>query len=153
MSEVRKCRAAEIFDDPRSSDLIAEYSAECAIALVGKPAPQRDAYECLEIACGAQSFAAYDDAGKLCGFALIIVAIVPHYTLSCATVESLFVSRSQRKSGLGAKLMHSVEEAARWAGCEAIFYSAPVGSSLARLLSIRPDEYTHTNQVFCRRLK
>lgn len=143
-----QCRAQEIFDDPDGPLLIEEYSAECAIALLGKPAPRRDMYENLE-ACGmGHCFAAYED-GRLVGFAMLLIAVVPHYTLSCANLESLFVTRA---ASCGGELMQRVEEYARKCGCTAIFYAAPVQSRLAKLLFLQEDLYVHTGYVFARSL-
>lgn len=148
VSEVRMCMAAEIFDDPRGLDLIAEYAEECANALIGKPAPRRDTYESLEATGFAQCFAAYED-GRLCGFAMLIVSVVPHFELSYAATESLFVSRGAIG---GTDLMTALEDYARRSGCTALFYTAPVNSRLARLLHLRGKPYERTNEVFCRRL-
>lgn len=162
MIAIRTCSVAELFDDPRCARLIAAYAEECGNALVGKPAPRRDMYENLERTGLAQCFAAYEDEA-LCGFALLVTAVVPHYGLSCATLESLFVERG---AGSGRDLMRAVEELARERGCVAIFYAAPVESRLAELLflrssdlcdhrrrrRLRSDAYMLTNYVFCRRL-
>jgi hypothetical protein len=146
--EVRACGAREIFKDPAGEKLIAEYAAECAIALVGKPAPRLDMYENIEVSGLGQCFSVRKD-GQLCGFAMVITAVVPHYALSCATTESIFVSRDG--SG-GLELMSALEEYATRVGCTSIFYAVPVGSRMARLLFLWTDRYTHTNHVFCRRL-
>lgn len=155
MIEVRACSVAELFDDPRCAELIAEYAEECGNALIGKPAPRRDLYEGIERIGLAQCFAAYEnrdhplDQPQLAGFALIIIAVVPHYGLSCATLESLFVTRDAH---CGSELIRVVEEYSRKAGCTAIIYAAPVDSRLARLLLVRSDHYALTNLVFSRRL-
>lgn len=153
-----QCRAQEIFDDPDGPRLIEEYSAECAIALVGKPAPRRDMYENLE-ACGmGHCFAAYEScdrdshAGQRCklvGFAMLLIAVVPHYSLSMGNLESLFVTQG---SHCGLELMAAVEAYAKAQGCTAVGYSAPVGSRLARLLFLQEGKYMHTSHVFARRL-
>lgn len=149
MIAIRTCNVAELFDNPRSAPLIAEYAEECGNALIGKPAPRQDMYQNLEGTGMAQCFAAYEDE-QLCGFALLIIASVPHYGLSCATLESIFVTR---EAHCGPELMQAVEENARTAGCTTIFYAAPVDSRLARLLHTRSDAYTLTNHVFSRRLQ
>jgi hypothetical protein len=148
MAEIQQCRVAELFDDPRCEELIAEYAAECGNALIGKPAPRRDLYESLEASGLGQCFAAYE-GGMLCGFAMVIASVVPHYGLSCATTESLFVERGSHS---GAELMRAIEDYARAAGCTAFFYTAPLNSRMARLLFLCADEYANTNHVFCKRL-
>jgi hypothetical protein len=145
--EVRTCRVAELFDDPRSAELIAAYAEECGSDLIGKPAPRRDIYENLERSLG-QCFIGSQD-GKLCGFAFLVIAVVPHYGLSCATLESLFV---EQESAAGTALMRCVEAFAKGEGCTTIFYSAPVNSRLAELLFVRSDVYTLTYHGFSRRL-
>ncbi len=147
--EVRRCTVAEIFDDPASKALFAEYAEECACALIGKPAPRRDYYENLEVSGMAQAFAAYED-GFLRGFAFVLTMVAPHYDSFYGGTESLFVSRGAH---CGTALIEAAEEYARSVGCVSFFLSAPVGSRFARLLFLYRDLYTHTGHVFCRRLK
>lgn len=147
--DVHVCAVAEIFEDPAGDALIAEYAEECAIALVGKPAPRRDMYENLEASGLGQCFCVRRD-GELIGFAMVVMAVAPHYGLSCATYESIFV-RHEAPGGL--ELMRAVAEYAKRLGCVSVFCCAPVNSRLARLLFLSSDEYTHTNHVFCKRLK
>lgn len=148
MIEVRKCTARELFEDPEWAELVEEYSKECGLALIGKPAPRLDVYENLERAVAAQCFGVWQD-GKLTGFAMVLCSVVPHYSLNCANTESLFV-----RNGCpgGTTLMAAVDRHAAEAGATAIFYSAPVRSRLARLLFLCADEYVNTNHVFAKRL-
>jgi GNAT superfamily N-acetyltransferase len=150
-SVIRPCRAAEIFDDPLFPALAGEAAAECANRALSAPSPDRAVYEALEQSGMAHCFRG-EAAGELAGFALVLVAPSGHNSMRYATVESLFVSKQHRPGGLGARLMEAVEAAAREAGSEAVFYSAHVGSSLARLLFLSSDRYTNTNHIFCRRL-
>lgn len=149
--EARTCRVAEIFDDAASAALFAEYSAECANPFLGETAPRRDSYENLEALGFGQCFSARED-GVLVGFAFSLRCVLPHYGVSKATVESLFVSQSARPRGLGMKLMDAVEDDALGVGCTEILYSAPVDSQLAKLLFLCVDEYHHTGYAFTRRL-
>ena len=148
---VARCRAAEIFADACSAELFAAYDAECANPLLGPTTPQGAIYEALEATGSVQAFAGYLN-GVLCGFGFVILGPLPHYGRKFATVESVFVARVARHSGLGTRLMSELEEFAREAGCEVIFYSAPVGSRLARLLFLS-DDYCNTNHVFTKRLR
>jgi len=147
-TEVRACSSAEIFDDPLGPPLIQEYAEECGNALIGKPAPRRDMYENLEASGLGQCFAAYEK-GLLVGFAMVLVCVVPHYGLSLANAESLFVTRSAH---CGGQLMKALDDYAAAQGCVTIFYTAPVGSRLAKLLFLCADEYVNTNHVFSKRL-
>jgi hypothetical protein len=145
---IRKCMAAEIFDHPRGPGLIAEYAAECGNALIGKPAPRKDMYQNLEASGLGQCFAAYEDE-QLVGFAMVLVCVVPHFGLALANAESLFVTR---EASCGGQLMRTLDDYATDRGCVTIFYTAPVGSRLARLLFLCADQYTNTNHVFAKRL-
>lgn len=146
---IRSCKAAEIFGDPRGPGLIAEYAAECVNALIGKPAPRLDIYENLEASGMGQCFAAYERY-EMVGFAMVIVAVVPHYSLSCATLESLYVTRN---ATCGGDLLKALEDYAHSLGATGLFFTAPVKSRMARLFFLQEgDRYTLTNHVFCRRL-
>jgi len=149
---IRQCRAREIFENPRGQALIDEYSAECANALLGKPAPSLDYYENLEAAGIGQCFAAYqslpwDPIGdqRLVGFAMVLIAVVPHFSLALGNYESVFVSKD---ASCGGQLMDAVEQYAKECGCRYFFVTAPLGSRLARLCFMCADEYLHTNHVF-----
>lgn len=156
MTKIRQCRAREIFEDPAGASLIAEYATECGNALIGKPAPRLDVYENLEISGMGQCFAAYERLGhplddpQLVGFAMVVVAVVPHYTLAIATLESIFVTRD---ASCGGELMDAIEEYAKELGAKAVIYTAPLGSRMARLMFLHSDLYVHTNHVFTRRLQ
>jgi GNAT superfamily N-acetyltransferase len=150
--EVRKCAAAEIFDDPASPALFAEYLGECANPVLGCAAPDRAAYEALEQLGPGQCFGGYV-ASKLCGFAFVMAGELPFHPDGHAAVERLFVASAARATGLGAALMKAIETHARDAGCATITYSAPAGSRLAMLLFLLWDEYRNTNHIFARKLR
>lgn len=151
MTEIRKCAVAEIFDDPKCGALFAEYTIECANPMLGPTRPERGRYEAMESIGMAQCFS-YREGGALCGFACLLTAVVPHFGLSHGTVESLFVARTARCAAVWFAFRRVIEDFARESGCGTIFYTAPVGSSLARILSHEDDLYRNTNLVFGRSL-
>lgn len=151
-TEIRKCAAAEIFDHPASAALFAEHADECANPLLGRTCPRRAMYDALEAAGVGHTFAAHRD-GDLAGFAFVLRGPMPHYEGVFATVESLFVGKQARHGGLGRHLMDAIEAYAAETGCAAIFYSAPVGSRMARMMALQPSRYRRTNLIFTRRLR
>jgi GNAT superfamily N-acetyltransferase len=119
---------------------------------LGEASPDQETYLGIEGVGLAQCFSVRLD-GALCGFAVLLLAPLPHYGgRLCATVESIFVSAVAREMGLGVQLMRAVDRYAAHEECAAIFYTAPVNSRLAKLLFLCSDEYTHTNHVFTKRL-
>lgn len=136
---------AKVINEP---ELLAEYATECSITLIGTPNPQWETYAAMEAVGLMQVFAAYSD-DHMVGFASVLVAVLPHYGVKIATVESLFVSKDQRGTGVGARLMQIIERYATGAGCKAILYSAPADGRLEELLGKR---YARTNSVFCKPL-
>lgn len=133
--------SAEIFAAP---ELLEHYAAECSIPLIGPINPQPAMYEALERAGILKCFGFFE--GKtLVGFATVLTTVLPHYGKKVATVESIFAKRG------GKDLMHAIDVYAKEAGCVAVFYSAPVGGRLERLLSAKKN-WTHTNAIFCRSL-
>lgn len=152
VAAVVRCRAAEIFADPRSAALFEENERETANPLLGPVTPDREMYAALEGTGLTLCFAARE-GGVLCGYAFLVMSVAPHYGKKFATVASLFVREAARRGGLGAALMRTAEEEAKAAGCEEIFYTARVGSRLARLLFLQEDRYALTNHVFTKRLR
>lgn len=146
--EVRLCRVDEIF---ARAELLAEYEAECANPELGACVPQREVYERLEEFGNGLFVGGYVD-GVLRGFASAVIGPLPHHPGVFAIVESVFAASAVRRTGLGNELMAAIEGYARDAKCGWIFYLAPVGSQLARLLFLQGDLYTNTGHTFCRRL-
>ncbi len=151
MREIRTCMAADVFDDPASEALFAEYAEECANPVLGRTVPSRAMYEAIE-AAGAGKCLSVSVDGALVGFAFVLIGPLPHFQGLFATVESVFLNRQSRRFGLGLRLMEAVESLARDAGCEAIFFCAPTGSRFLAVLRRRRG-YWRTNVVFTKRLQ
>jgi hypothetical protein len=139
---------AEILE---STDLLAEYAAECSIPEIGTACPQAAIYAEMERLGIVQVFGAYTH-DRLAGFASVLFSVLPHYGRMVATVESLFVGKGNATDGsLGTELIAAIESDSRQRGCVAILYSAPVDGRLEKLLTLRRP-YRHTNAIFCRSL-
>ena len=147
MIEIRPTNFAEILTEKA---MLAEYAAECSTAELGEINPQPDIYRELERLGMVQMFAAVRD-GKMIGFVSMLITILPHYGQKTATIESLFVASTERKTGIGSTIMETAERYARESGCKAIFFSAPFGGKLDTLMK-RRDKYRMTNTIWCRRL-
>jgi len=80
-----------------------------------------------------------------------VMPVMPHYSKRVATVESIFVTESARKSGIGKELMSVIEAYAKEKGCVAILYSAPAGGKFERVLDAS-KRYRRSNSVFVRNL-
>jgi GNAT superfamily N-acetyltransferase len=129
--------------------LLAEYAAECSIPALGETNPQWEMYEMLQASGKLRVFGAYHIG--LIGFATVLLSELPHYGVRAGIVESLFVGSAYRKTGAGRLLMMAVEEAARYAGCKGVLYSAPVGGKLEKVLDA-DTSVSRTNTVFFKAL-
>ena len=132
------------------AELVKEYAAECSIPEIGEVQPNGEIYVAMECIGVVQVFAAFDNE-QMIGFAAVLMPVMPHYSKRVATVESIFVTESQRKSGIGKDLMRTIEDYAKEKGCAAILYSAPTSGKLERMLTLS-KRYRQTNTVFCRPL-
>jgi GNAT superfamily N-acetyltransferase len=132
------------------AELVKEYAAECSLPEIGEVQPNSEIYAAMERVGVAQVFAAFDGE-QMIGFAAILTPVMPHYSKRVASVESIFVTESARKSGIGKELMRTIEEYAKEQGCKAILYSAPTSGKLERLLKLC-KRYRHTNTVFAKQL-
>lgn len=146
---IRPICYSDILSAPNADSLIAGYADECSIPAIGKAAPQAEMYAKMEAANLMQCFGAYRDA-ELIGFASVLIGILPHYGQRVATMESLYVDPEYRGYA-GHTLLAAIENFASEADCVALLYSAPVGSKLERVLSLRAS-CIRTNSVFCKRL-
>ena len=150
------------------AELVREYAKECSLPEIGEVQPNGEIYAAMERIGVAQVFAAYsrplasigvgcesqdadsvDDnsVDQMIGFAAILMPVMPHYSKRVATVESIFVTESQRKSGIGKDLMRTIEDYAKEKGCAAILYSAPAGGKFERVLDAS-KHYRRSNSVF-----
>ena len=147
--EVRPISYASILGDPNATELLAQYSEECAIGDIGQPCPQVSLYDALEKSGSMRSFGVYEGT-ELVGFAAILEYVLPHYGKKVAAVESIFISKSYR-TDTGKALMGAIENQAKADGCTAVLYSARAGTRFERLLE-RLAFYQRTNSVFLRKL-
>ena len=151
MTAVRPVSYAQILDAPNAAELMAEYAAECSVAEYGEACPQRELYAQMERSGAFHAFGVLDGE-RLCGFATLLIFVLPHYGSKIAAVESLFVAKAWRSGGAGGRLMDALEAYAAQQGAAAIQYVAPVKSRLARFLFLSADRYRNTNHVFVKRL-
>lgn len=142
---IEPCAVNEILD---STELIAEYAAECSIPAIGEINPHRELYALMEKSGLMQCFMARDEQNI--GFAIVLMPVLPHYGKRVATLESLFIAKDSRRSGAGRELMRTLEASAKEAGCAGVLYSAPAGGQLERLLEASKP-YQRTNAIFFRR--
>jgi GNAT superfamily N-acetyltransferase len=142
---IRPISFIDVFEDPNAQQLIAEYAAECSIPEIGEVNPAMELYRRME-QMGLTTFGVFDES-NLIGFATCLIHPLPHYGgKKVATVESLFIASGHRKGGLGRALIMTLKEHAKRAGCKMLFFSAPAGSRLERMLPLMG--FRHTNTVF-----
>ena len=147
---VRRISVAEAFANPAFPALCREYAGESAIAGLPDPQEKLSAYQALE-ACGSDAFCAYgaflDEA--LIGFLALLTPVLPHYGVTIAVAESLFVGSAYRKTGAGMLLIRQAEKRAEEVGSPGMLFSAPSGG---RLSAILPHiGYRETNRVYLKR--
>lgn len=129
-------------------ELHKEYAEECGWPELGPPNPQWDIYAAME-AAGVSIVLAVTVDGVLAGFACLVLSILPHFGIKVGTTTDLFVGKAYRKRGAGTWLRVAIRDAARSAGCERLFTSAPAGGRLEKILENRG---TRTNSIFCETL-
>lgn len=143
-------RFADFEAHPDTPALVAEYAEESAIPELGGANPQWEMYRRMEEMGAVRMLAAFRGEA-LVGCLVLIVSVVPHFGLTIASTESIFVARAARKTGAGLKLLHEAERLARESGAVGLFVSAPSGGQLAQVLD-RLKSWRETNRVFFKRL-
>lgn len=146
MLEIHPTSFAALAAEPGFAELVAAYTAECALPGLPKAPVDAAAYAALESWGVYHAFGAWVD-GRLAGFLGVILQGVPHYEgQTFASVESLFVAPKQRRSGAGLALIREAEALARRRGSPVLFLSAPCGGRLDTLLPRLG--YTACNTVY-----
>lgn len=147
--EIRKCTASELVGHPYFPFLRHEYTQEAAVFGLPNPQEKLELYVAMEH-CGAlQIYGAFlrkTTGDELVGFVAVLAPVLPHYGVTVAVAESLFVAAAYRKTGAGLRLIRRAEQHARDVGSPGLLVSAPSKGRLATLLPRL--KYRETNQVF-----
>lgn len=147
--DVFRIPVAGIFEDPAWPALQAEYAAECSIPLIGPINPQPQIYAAMETAGVLRAFGVFRE-GKMIGFATVFLPVLPHYGKRPATVESLFVTKGERRGGTFSRLRRAIKDNVRDVS-EAILYSAPAGGAMETIL-MHDSSCVRTNVIFAETL-
>lgn len=147
---VRTCRAVELELAPSFAALMAEYLAESGRAITADPSPQIATYKAQEAADTMKFAGVWDGGGELVGMLVVALSVVPHFGMTVATTETLFVSAKARKTGAGKALLSLADDMARESGAVGVLVSAPVGGVLAKVLP--RSGFKHTNELFFKAL-
>lgn len=148
--QITRTTVAELEAAPNLIEVLAEYARESSLPELGPACPQIETYRALEAAGVFHPIAAFDE-GRLVGFIMPIVVALPHYGVVAATVESFFVPATERKKGIGLRLLTEAEHLAKSLGAKALLLSAPVGSVLSDVLA-GSKRYRHSNNAFIKAL-
>lgn len=145
---IRESSIDELERAPNIHDILDEYAAECAIDKLPPPNPDVNTYRALEAAKKLKIIGAFMD-DELIGYASILTTSLPHFSLLLSIMESLFVTKTHRGTGAGARLLKAAEQHADSMKSYGLLISAPIGGVLAEVLS-KSSAYTETNRTFFR---
>ena len=104
---VEQVTVEELYSRPGFEEMIAEY-AKLAIKKLPAPRYRKEDYLPLE-AAGVLTVWCEMYGGIVVGFASCLVSKIPHYGIGIAIAESLFVREEVRRTGLGIRLIATVE--------------------------------------------
>ena len=146
MTVVRQLLFQQLSSDPMFQTLIDGYAAESAMEGLPPVDCQYDIYEKLCSTGIIFVLAAYNHE-VLCGFAVVITSIVPHYGVCVAATESFFVAPDKRDTGAGLMLLREAERVAKTRGAVGFLVSAPTGGRLDEVM-MKSSTYKERNRVF-----
>lgn len=147
--EIRKCTALEILSNPCFPALRDEYARESSIHGLPDPAEKMEMYVAMDGGGILHIYGAFW-GDELVGFVAVLAPVLPHYGVTIAVTESLFVASAHRKTGAGLRLIRTAERHAKDIGSPGLLVSAPFGGRLATLLP--RIGYNETNRVFLKRI-
>lgn len=127
-----RIKVAELFSYPEFPGLVDEYMAESGNLKLPKN-PQIEIYQAIEDA-GRLGVVAVFNGSHLVGFAVFILTVLPHYSTVTASVESIFITKKQRKGAAGLVLIEEMKRYAKDQGAQGVYIGCRVGSRLERLL-------------------
>lgn len=146
---VRKVTFAELTSEANFPALLQEYKEESAVNGLPPPDDKLRQYRLIEMSGMLHIYGAFLGA-DLIGFMAFLLPVMPHYGVTIAVSESLFVAQKFRKGGAGIKLLRTAEKHATEAGSPALMVSAPTGGRLAYVLPRLG--YRETNRVFLKEM-
>lgn len=132
-----------------STELLAEYEAECASPELGAYRINTALYAVLEDSGALTVFGAFEGE-SLVGFITVLNTGLPHFSEQSAVSESLFVKKTHRSTTAGARLIRTAEEWALGNGCVAICFGATVGSAAEAMYAKR---YSRASSLFIKPLR
>lgn len=138
-AKIKEYTVQQMYEDPDFHDLVAEYSAECAIDGMPSPEYRMQSYLQLELAGALKAFAAFDAPNwmapsQMVGFAVTVSPVIPHYGFTVTVLESMFVGRAWRKSRTWKMLLNAVEDHAKLKGSPGLLANAPHEGDFATVL-------------------
>lgn len=146
---IRHITLEELTSAPEFDDLAEAYRVEAAIDDLPMASYKADIYRSMEAAGLLHILGAYQ-GDRLIGFLSLIVSVLPHYNMTCATAESYFVDAKHRRGGPGIKLLRKAESLSEELGAGVLLLSARPDSPLSVILP--RSGYAPANTVFYRRL-
>ena len=130
--EIEDIRAHDLLTDPVGSKLVERYREECAKPPFAESAPDAEAYKAME-SIGNYRLAWMKKDGKPIGFVGVLVCKVPHFSMVCASIESLYLAPEHRKGFNGLRLLKWAKTVAKQAGAVGITMTAVEGTRLEQL--------------------
>lgn len=130
----KKLTVAETLADPRYSPLWHEYIEEAGYTAYS-PEPDFRQYEAIEKQGIFDITGVYSDDGKMIGFFTFILNYLPHAKGQLlATVESLFLEKSERKGAAGLKLLKALKARATELGASTLLIGTRAGSRTEKVV-------------------
>jgi len=146
---IRRITLEELTSAAEFDGLFDAYRAEAAIDDLPMPSYEAHIYRSME-AAGLLHILGAHQGDRLIGFLSLIVSVLPHYGMTCATAESYFVDARHRRGGAGIKLLRKAESLSEELGAGVLLLSARPDSPLSVILP--RSGYAPANTVFYRRL-
>ena len=128
---IRQCPASEVLENPVLPELLDLYKQDGERLQGAEFIPER--YYQLEAAGIAKFFSVLNSENEFVGFAVVVINTVPHYRDPVGVVESIFIKKEARRSGLGLDLLTALEAYCR-GHARCMYITAPAQSALQKVL-------------------
>ena len=145
MNDIKKITINQFFEHDDSSALMTEYADECRTCGMPEIDPDIDMYNAMENAGLLSIYGAFDGE-RLCGFMVLLVTRVPHYSKFIGTIESIFVAKDDRAGGHGMALLNHAKQLIKESEAVGLFVSAPAVGVFDKVLQGLDGK--HTNNIY-----
>ena len=133
--KIKNIHIKELLDSEEAPELFKLYSDEAQSSTVSTPFnPNYEMYLQLEDMGILDACIILTEDNKIVGFATMLTTVMPHYSATASTIESIFIMKEYRGNNNFKNLLNRLIDTAKTKNSVNLFVSTPVVSSADKVM-------------------